>query len=305
MKISIIIPVYNVKEYLSRCLDSIKRCKENNYEVLIIDDGSTDGSSDICDLYAEQDDRFHVIHKKNGGVSSARNIGLENAKGTWVFFVDADDYVDEMYLSIEDDNSDIIEKGYSVINVKDFVSEERRFESNSITAPDEIGYYFVNKRTNALWNKAFKRTIIGDSRFNENVSIGEDFLFILEIIKKVKVYGFSSLGNYFYCERSGSAMDEVGKDFERRINLIFDNIPNVKNLTDTPSLKHLRTGILYTTYAYYFHSIKGKLSKEDKLKMENLFCELSVSGIKYITIKGKIKMIVLHYWYLLKHFICN
>ena len=93
--ISIIVPVYNVDAYIRDCLNSIARQTYKNIEVIMVDDGSTDASGQICDRYCELDERFHVIHKKNGGVSSARNSGLEAARGEYIGFVDPDDWIDE------------------------------------------------------------------------------------------------------------------------------------------------------------------------------------------------------------------
>lgn len=301
MKISVIVPVYNVMGQLSRCVDSLLSNKETDYEIILVDDGSFDGSSELCDEYARKEINIKVIHKENGGVSSARNAGLKVAEGGWIFFVDSDDYVDDMYLSIDDSDADIIEKNYSVTTGSNFIVCEKKFEKGCLVDPDEISYYFVNKRTNALWNKAFKRSLIDGLLFNENVFIGEDFLFFLETIKRVKKYSFSGEGCYFYCEREGSAMNVIEKNLNKRVKLMFDNIQNVKNLTNTPSLKYLRTGVLYTTYAYYFHSIRHQINEEYKLKMENLFCELPLSEMKYITLKGRIKLLVLNCFYSLKH----
>lgn len=97
--ISIIIPIYNTEKYLRRCLDSIVAQTYKDFECIIVDDGSTDGSGKICDEYVAKDNRFKVFHKKNGGVSSARNLGLDNAKGEYIAFCDADDYVKENWLS--------------------------------------------------------------------------------------------------------------------------------------------------------------------------------------------------------------
>lgn len=93
MKLSIIIPIYNRENTLARCLNSILSMKMNDYEVLMVDDGSTDGSGDICKEYEHLDNRFHYYNKKNGGVSSARNFGLSKSSGLWITFVDSDDFV--------------------------------------------------------------------------------------------------------------------------------------------------------------------------------------------------------------------
>lgn len=97
-KISVIVPVYNTEKYLHRCIDSILAQTFTDFELLLIDDGSKDNSGTICDEYAAKDSRVRVFHKENGGVSSARNLGLDNAKGEWISFVDSDDYTDSYFL---------------------------------------------------------------------------------------------------------------------------------------------------------------------------------------------------------------
>ena len=98
-KISVIVPVYNVQKYLSRCIDSILAQTFTDFELLLINDGSKDNSGKMCDEYAKKDTRIHVFHKENGGVSSARNLGLENVQGEWITFIDSDDYLNINFLS--------------------------------------------------------------------------------------------------------------------------------------------------------------------------------------------------------------
>lgn len=103
-KVSVIIPVYNAEKYLRKCLDSVLAQSFADFEVLLINDGSTDGSGKICDDYAQKDARVKVFHKENGGVSSARNLGLDNATGDWIVFVDSDDYVEKNYFEVINNN---------------------------------------------------------------------------------------------------------------------------------------------------------------------------------------------------------
>lgn len=111
-KISIIVPVYKVEKYLHRCLDSIVAQTFTDWECILVDDGSPDGSGKICDEYAEKDGRFKVFHQENQGVSAARNKGLDNAKGEWIGFVDSDDWVSKEYFQIDYPKSYIIRKCY-------------------------------------------------------------------------------------------------------------------------------------------------------------------------------------------------
>ena len=122
-KISVIVPVYNVEQYLPRCIDSILDQTFTDFELLLIDDGSKDKSGEICDNYAKKDSRIRVFHKENGGVSSARNLGLYNAKGKYIAFIDADDWVENEYLRImykhgEEECADIISSDFFLDNTE-------------------------------------------------------------------------------------------------------------------------------------------------------------------------------------------
>ena len=98
--VSIVVPIYNVKKYLEKCIDSLRRQSYKNIEILLIDDGSTDGSSKIVDKYARLDSRVIAIHKPNGGLSDARNVGIDNHKGKYIFFIDSDDYIHQDTIQI-------------------------------------------------------------------------------------------------------------------------------------------------------------------------------------------------------------
>ena len=144
IEVSVIVPVYNASKYLEACIESILNQNNKSFELLLIDDGSTDSSGEICDCFAIKDDRIKVIHKSNGGVSSARNIGLEMAKGKWLAFVDSDDTVDKEYLTISDESkdSDIIEKGYKVIGKhRDYEHVIAKEESPRVRSPSRTIWY--------------------------------------------------------------------------------------------------------------------------------------------------------------------
>ena len=116
-KVSIIVPVYKVEKYLDRCIQSILNQIEKDWELLLIDDGSPDNSGIICERYASVDSRIIVYHKTNGGVSSARNLGLDYAKGEWICFIDSDDYISEDFLMVDnDEQADVIQKSYAIVN---------------------------------------------------------------------------------------------------------------------------------------------------------------------------------------------
>ena len=127
IKFSVIVPVYNVEKYIEECLDSILKQDYDNYEILLIDDGSTDKSGNICEIYASKNEKIKVFHKKNGGLSSARNFGLERATGDYVVFVDSDDYIaswslTEFYKILKNKNFDILET-----RLTEVIGEEKKY----------------------------------------------------------------------------------------------------------------------------------------------------------------------------------
>ena len=208
--VSIIVPVYNAEEYLNRCVDSILSQTITDFELLLIDDGSKDNSGHICDEYSEKDTRVRVFHKTNGGVSSARNIGLDNAKGEWITFVDADDVIRACFSDIDWNtlSEDLVcFPSYSIYDDSTVVlnSIERR---DGIYTPAKSFYcgilFEVVLRT--TWSKLFKHSLIADLRFNMNIRIGEDQLFNLQYLHKTKsiryksdivFYDYYSMGDAF------------------------------------------------------------------------------------------------------------
>lgn len=210
-KFSIIIPVYNVAPYLRECLDSVLAQTFTDWEAICVDDGSTDGSGAILDEYAARDSRFMVFHKENGGVSSARNLALNNVSGEWVLFLDADDLLSVHTLSlcesISKDNSlpKLIQFGYLKFEAKN----GRLFEKNeslevetkdvSKEIPYEDFYTF-------LWQYAIHRSLVSDLKFKKYIR-GEDRVFLSEILLN-RVDSFVRIADalYGYRQRSTSAV---------------------------------------------------------------------------------------------------
>ena len=187
--ISVIVPVYNTEQYLRRCIDSVLAQTYQDFELLLIDDGSKDSSGAICDEYAAQDARVRVFHKENGGVSSARNMGLDNAQGEWITFVDADDYIEENFLKSFEGNldADLVVGNSFVLNEH---SNERKELNRILSGKNENIKDFLNTNLQELicrtpWGKLYRANIIADLRFNENMRLGEDTLFNLCYFRRI------------------------------------------------------------------------------------------------------------------------
>ena len=214
-KISIIVPVYNVERYLRQCIDSILAQTYKDFELLLIDDGSPDNSGTICDEYAKKDPRIRVFHKPNGGVSTARNLGIDNARGEYISFIDADDYVEpnfleEMLNAMNRYNADLVCCGtwesvkpdgrYACIMKTD---KDKKFTRNEmlieVLAPDSCG--------GAPFNKLYKASIIKSNqiKFPEDMKYWEDSSFAIKYTLHCTQTAYISNVLYHYVANDTSA----------------------------------------------------------------------------------------------------
>lgn len=211
--ISVIVPIYNVEKYLPRCIESIINQTYKNLEIILIDDESPDNCGQICDEYAKKDSRIKVIHKKNGGVSSARNAGLDISQGDYIGFVDPDDYISEemyevMLTEAKKDDLGIVECNY-------FVSYEdgtclvidKRGKRLYNTFNDILYGVFTNYLYPGICFKLFKKTVINSIRFSTEFKIAEDMLFFLDCAKNNTKLKIISNPLYYYFQRQSSVMN--------------------------------------------------------------------------------------------------
>ena len=191
--ISIVVPVYNVQEYLSKCIESILNQTMKDFELILINDGSKDKSSEICDKYLLKDSRIKVIHKENEGVSIARNTGINVSRGKYIVFADSDDYVDknwclEMYKAVINNNKNMIMTGITIYNTRNNIINNLNLNSNTdISRIKKKDFFILYKKQliNSPCNKIYITEIIkyNNVRFKENLKLGEDLLFNLEYLK--------------------------------------------------------------------------------------------------------------------------
>lgn len=202
--ISIIIPVYKAELTICRCIDSIYNQDYQDWEILLIDDGSPDNSGEICDEYAAKDNRIRVIHKPNGGVSSARNCGLDNSNGDWICFIDADDYIKGNYFGcVTNCNEDIILQGSNSFceeggNAPQDMKIPRMIVKGNLFLRSFLSHYSHTQKIRTPWSKLFRKSIIGDIRFNEQMRIGEDTNFVFRVMLNNPSIYIANSGIYQY-----------------------------------------------------------------------------------------------------------
>lgn len=200
--ISVIVPIYNAEKYLYRCIKRILTQDYTELELLLIDDGSTDNSGTICDEYAIKDNRIRVFHKENGGVSSARNWGLDNAIGEYIMFVDSDDYMlpgmlEVMLSTLESKKADLVVCGttetgggyWTPIADVDYLINQLKENFVSLLHTELLS---------PPWNKIYKKEIIGSNRFCEDISFGEDLLFNIQYLEKCENISFIKESPFYH-----------------------------------------------------------------------------------------------------------
>ena len=209
--VSVIIPAYNIEDYIGRCLDSIISQTYKNLEIIVVDDGSRDHTGEILDNYAKKDRRIKVIHKENGGVSSARNKGIEAAEGDYIGFIDGDDLIEsEMYKTLvdllEEENADIAHCGYQMVfpDRIDYYHNtgKKKIQTTEEGLKDLLSGEMIEP---GLVNKIYKKELIKNCRLDETVKINEDLLMNYQLFKLSQKSVYYDITPYSYMIRSSSA----------------------------------------------------------------------------------------------------
>lgn len=262
-KISIIIPVYNSSKNLKRCIESILNQTYPSIELIIVDDGSNDGSDQICDEYDEKYENVKVFHKKNGGVSMARNTGLEHSSGKYIGFVDSDDFVDaKMYEILVNaiGESDLAMCGFYKNGIACAGVSSRR----SVRKEDAISCVIGDgKFKGFLWNKLFRRSVINENRmeFNPNIAVCEDLLFCVQYIDKIRDAILLPDVLYHYEEDDDGSLSRGG--FTSRKMTIIDSYNQISCIEIIRHNKKIQNEV-------HWRKIKHCLSLWNLLRMDSL-----------------------------------
>lgn len=308
--ISIIVPVYNVEKYLDKCLESIVNQTYKNIEIILVDDGSKDNCPAMCDEWAKKDNRIKVIHKENGGLSDARNFGLQSAKGEYVGFIDSDDYIDTtmfekllnktkeedatmtlcgLTLSYEDGTvRKYIEtnlKNCNAQNIATFYTYSQFWTENKDIYTDGI--------MASVCRALYKREYIGLHRFDKGMYY-EDILFNLPLLKKKSKIAIVNENLYFYCQRAGSIVhsyDEV--KYNKRLDFTKTVVERIAPLIDESTLKAYKFQLYYGIVLELAKNGKKDLLKKFKKEkwLQEYNCKENYKCKKKITTIFKYKVL--------------
>lgn len=272
--VSFIIPVYNTEKYIKRCIDSVLNQIDTDFELILINDGSTDNSPNICEVYSKKYENITLIHQENQGVSVARQNGLSKAKGDWVAFVDSDDSIGDTYSQLVNENKN----GFDLICFSEnFSTNEYIFEGNKEIYIKEIlsleNTEFSNNNLKTVWDKAYNRNFLNENNINftQGVFHGEDVLFNMEVaiaankilFKKSKLYfqenNPNSITNSYHANLVSNEIN-----YYKRLDEILFKTSDYKHLSN--SINFLRKNSLWFVIVSNIYSEKNTCKLKEKRK---------------------------------------
>lgn len=277
-KVSIIIPVYNAEKHITTCIDSVISQSYIDWELILVDDGCTDKSGEICDEYSFMDKRIITIHKKNGGVSSARNVGMSKAEGEWLYFIDSDDFIEYDALSrsmneAKAKSPDLIVHG--LVNDYIYKGESNALSYKLIEENNYKGIIELTDKYGLLKGpvcKLFRHSIIKENKllFDESLSYGEDTKFTFEYLQKCKSIVFVPEHFYHYCFRLNGSLTQRSYSY-----LSWDNTAKMLLQLRLPIMKIFSMPDSYfqfIRFEYISHLIRAvyAMYKDDIPKSERL-----------------------------------
>ncbi len=275
-KVSIIVPIYNSEMHLSRCIDSILAQTYTDFELILINDGSTDKSGEISDYYATKDKRIIVIHKESGGTSSARNSGLTIAKGEYITFVDSDDTISTDYLSTFTYRSDLEISGLETIEINKAIYVP--ISTDTLSSDTEIADWFI-KDFDAMYLtticcKMFRTNIIQESslKFDTSLKRGEDTIFVYNYLSYCNSIKLLSNVVYQYNFDATSIDKKYSLNSKECVNHICAKVSSIEKIEKrfNVKLKEL-SKLTHTTYLHLFYTYLKSIHKEEKVSELKIF----------------------------------
>lgn len=305
-KISIIVPVYNVEKYLDRCINSILKQTYQNLEIILVDDGSTDNSVEICDEYAKKDNRIKVVHKANGGLSDARNVGIDNATGEYIGLIDSDDWISEdmyliLYNNIKKENADIsccnkflvytnMMIPYGNVDFYEVMNSERAIELMCTHGYLETSAYA----------KLYKKEIFQNIRYPKG-KVNEDIYTTYKLLDKASKIVYDATPLYYYRQRKGSITNskkvnvnamEASKEL---LDFVDKKYPKIKNVA-------IKSYIFYSIGVYdniLVSKCKDRLELKVKIRKEVKQYYSIVKKDKALSKSRKVQLFLIRYFRIL------
>ena len=298
--ITIIIPVYNCEKYITRCIDSIINQNYNSIEIIIINDGSTDSTFEKCNEYAKKYSNVKVINQENKGVCYSRNIGIKNAQGEYILFVDADDYLLENSLdniySVLEDKFDIIKFSYIIKNKKSekkMIYEEKEYNFTVDDKEQFFKSFLENSYENMVWGQLIKRSLLDKITFEENIFYAEDFLFNYELYNLAKTIKYTEKMLYNYEKNDNSiTMNFKNEKILKKIDniiYVFDKLTleseslHKRKILDIKFLKEVIPQIMMLVFEKEISRVE--LIKQYKEMFEKSFFKKVFSEVEEVDLK--------------------
>ena len=304
LKISVIVPVYNVEKYVSKCIDSIINQTYKNLEIILIDDGSSDSSGKICDDYSIKDPRIKVKHIKNNGVSNARNLGIKLANGDYITFVDSDDYIElnmyERLISIIDNDRipDIITSGFYYETAEGIVfskSKKGITKFDVLNNEEAFNEVFIGRFGAYIWNKLFRKKLLLSNKifFRDDIFSSEDLLFVCQSISYSNIIYHYNNDFYHYIKRKGSV---TNSGFNKKLLTTlkaYDEIEKIAIKKFPNSINYVLSGRAFEVSNLIYKMRASKCQKSDIKLLKVWLKENKKCFMKNKMIDKKTKIIII------------
>lgn len=297
VKVSAIVPVYNTEKFLEKCIRSIMSQTLKEIEIICINDGSTDNSLEILKKLQKEDNRIIIIDKKNEGVSIARNIGIERARGEFLSFIDSDDWIDKNYYEIcykklKISESDIIVTDFFSENIN---GENQKYEKDvfSLEKIEKIRYVediLLINVTGALWNKIIRKEIVQrkNIRFEKELKVGEDIYFLIEILKEANSIIKLNKAFLHYIQHNNNTIKNIKIEYIINFHKVYSKL--IKNISFQIDKNKVITGYIIIV-SWLFLANKEVFAKENEFYLNDYLNKASECNIKLIKNK-KLKIFV-------------
>ncbi|MCM3412438.1 glycosyltransferase family 2 protein [Metabacillus litoralis] len=324
VKISIIVPIYKVEKYLAKCIDSILNQTFKEYELILVNDGSPDSCGEICEEYSKRDKRVKVIHKKNGGLSSARNAGIDIAKGEYIAFVDSDDFIHKnmyemLYKNAINTSSDIVICDYFIVSENEIIQDESyqfKIQPKTFTNIEVLRELYRDDRIKFVvaWNKLYKKSLFSKLRYKEG-RIHEDEFIIHKILYECSKVTYLPVKLYFYLQTDNSIIRSP-YNIKRldRVYALKERVEFFKKIKQLKLQHHAESKYIQSLFANYKNIRMNNipLGKElIKLRLDLLTNITTLAKNPYYKKKEKLMWLIfiinplLYDWYMNKFSVRN